>query len=284
MKKMVIAAVTATSILTLSACKGGDSEVVAETKYGNITKEDLYKELKDRYGANGISIIAQKKALTDKYKVSDKEIEKKLDEYRKNPQYKTYVKNHGEDKLKDEIKTQLLIEKAAKDNVKVEDKEVKAYYDSLKGKIRASHILVNDKKTINEVQKKLKKGEKFEDLAKEYSQDPSGQNGGDLGWFEKGKMEKPFEKSAFALKTGEISQPVKTSHGYHLIKKTEERGKYEDMKKDLEKQLLEQKQNDGVTIQEVLKKFEEEAKIKTKDKEIKGQIEDQKTQMQNGQG
>ncbi|MDA7028412.1 peptidylprolyl isomerase [Bacillus sp. CLL-7-23] len=291
MKKMVIAAVTATSILTLSACKGGDSEVVAETKYGNITKDDLYNELRDANGADGVSFAIKKKILKDKYSVSDKDVDKRYDEHIKEPNYKNLVEIYGEDKVKEQVKIELLVEKAKKDAMKVEDKEVKKYYDSLKGKIRASHILVKDKKTIEEVQKKLKNGKKFEDLAKEYGQDQTAQVGGDLGWFEKGKMEKPFEKAAFALKKGKVSEPVKTSHGYHLILKTDEYGKYDDMKKDLKKELIETKQsNPNGAVGEYLNKLEEEGDVKIKDKVIKKLIEQQKKaieeqqKMQNPQG
>ncbi|MBO0518365.1 peptidylprolyl isomerase PrsA, partial [Streptomyces beijiangensis] len=83
MKKIAIAAITATSVLALSACSGGDSEVVAETKAGNITKEDLYQTLKDNAGADALNMLVQQKVLDDKYDVSDKEIDKKLNEYKK---------------------------------------------------------------------------------------------------------------------------------------------------------------------------------------------------------
>ncbi len=234
MKKIAIAAITATSVLALSACSGGDSEVVAETKAGNITKEDLYQTLKDNAGADALNMLVQQKVLDDKYNVSDKEIDKKLNEYKKSmgDQLNQLIEQKGEDFVKEQIKYELLMKKAAKDNIKVTDDDVKEYYDGLKGKIHLSHILVKEKKTAEEVEKKLKKGEKFEDLAKEYSTDGTAEKGGDLGWVGKeDNMDKDFVKAAFALKTGEISGPVKSQFGYHIIKKDEERGKYEDMKK-----------------------------------------------------
>ncbi|MED1738358.1 peptidylprolyl isomerase [Bacillus swezeyi] len=281
MKKIAIAAITATSVLALSACSGGDSEVVAETKAGNVTKEELYDTLKENAGADALNMLVQQKVLDDKYDVSDKEIDKKLNEYKKSmgDQLDALIDQKGEGYVKDQIKYELLMKKAAKDNIKVTDDDVKEYYDSLKGKIRASHILVKEKKTAEEVEKKLKKGEKFEDLAKEYSTDGTAEKGGDLGWFAKeGEMDEAFSKAAFALKTGEVSDPVKTDYGYHIIKKTEERGKYEDMKKDLKKQVKEQKQNNQTELQSVIDKLVKDADLKVKDKDLKKQVEQSQSQ------
>ena len=281
MKKIAIAAITATSVLALSACSGGDSEVVAETKAGNITKEDLYQTLKDNAGADALNMLVQQKVLDDKYNVSDKEIDKKLNEYKKSmgDQLNQLIEQKGEDFVKEQIKYELLMKKAAKDNIKVTDDDVKEYYDGLKGKIHLSHILVKEKKTAEEVEKKLKKGEKFEDLAKEYSTDGTAEKGGDLGWVGKDdNMDKDFVKAAFALKTGEISGPVKSQFGYHIIKKDEERGKYEDMKKDLKKEVQEQKQNDQTELQSVIDKLVKDADLKVKDKELKKQVDQRQAQ------
>jgi len=281
MKKIAIAAITATSVLALSACSGGDSEVVAETKAGNITKEDLYQTLKDNAGADALNMLVQQKVLDDKYNVSDKEIDKKLNEYKKSmgDQLNQLIEQKGEDFVKEQIKYELLMKKAAKDNIKVTDDDVKEYYDGLKGKIHLSHILVKEKKTAEEVEKKLKKGEKFEDLAKEYSTDGTAEKGGDLGWVGKeDNMDKDFVKAAFALKTGEISGPVKSQFGYHIIKKDEERGKYENMKKDLKKEVQEQKQNDQTELQSVIDKLVKDADLKVKDKELKKQVDQRQAQ------
>ncbi|MCY9268584.1 peptidylprolyl isomerase [Bacillus licheniformis] len=281
MKKIAIAAITATSVLALSACSGGDSEVVAETKAGNITKEDLYQTLKDNAGADALNMLVQQKVLDDKYDVSDKEIDKKLNEYKKSmgDQLNQLIDQKGEDFVKEQIKYELLMQKAAKDNIKVTDDDVKEYYDGLKGKIHLSHILVKEKKTAKEVEKKLKKGEKFEDLAKEYSTDGTAEKGGDLGWVGKDdNMDKDFVKAAFALKTGEISGPVKSQFGYHIIKKDEERGKYEDMKKELKKEVQEQKQNDQTELQSVIDKLVKDADLKVKDKELKKQVDQRQAQ------
>lgn len=89
--------------------------------------------------------------------------------------------------------------------------------------VRASHILVDTKMEAQMLKNKIDNGESFEALAKKYSKCPSGQNGGDLGYFHRGDMVKEFEDSAFNLPVGEVSQPVKTQFGWHLIKVTDKR-------------------------------------------------------------
>ena len=87
-------------------------------------------------------------------------------------------------------------------------------------KIKCSHILVKKQSEAMAVLERLKKGESFANLARELSVDRgSGKKGGDLGLFGRGVMVKPFEDAAFKLNKGEISQPVKTEFGYHIIKR-----------------------------------------------------------------
>ncbi|MGG4029807.1 peptidylprolyl isomerase, partial [Bacillus subtilis] len=273
MKKIAIAAITATSILALSACSSGDKEVIAKTDAGDVTKGELYTNMKKTAGASVLTQLVQEKVLDKKYKVSDKEIDNKLKEYKTQlgDQYTALEKQYGKDYLKEQVKYELLTQKAAKDNIKVTDDEIKEYWEGLKGQIRASHILVADKKTAEEIEKKLKKGEKFDALAKEYSTDTgSATNGGELGWISKDneQLDSTFRKAAFKLKTNEVSDPVKTQFGYHIIKKTEERGKYEDMKKELKSEVLEQKLNDSNAVQEAVQKVMKKADIEVKDKDL----------------
>jgi len=88
--------------------------------------------------------------------------------------------------------------------------------------IRASHILVESKEDAVELLNKIKSGETdFETAAAQKSLCPSGSAGGDLGFFGKGMMVKPFEDAAFSLEVGELSEPVQTQFGWHIIKVTE---------------------------------------------------------------
>ncbi len=89
--------------------------------------------------------------------------------------------------------------------------------------VRASHILVDSKEKAQNIKEQLDNGKSFEQLAKEASECPSSEKGGDLGFFGKGDMVKPFERKAFSMDVGDVSGPVKTEFGHHLIKKTDER-------------------------------------------------------------
>lgn len=114
----------------------------------------------------------------------------------------------------------------------VAEADAKKIYDDQVAKIpaqeeiHARHILVEKEDEAKAIIDKLAKGEKFEDIAKTASKDPgSGANGGDLGFFSKGQMVKPFEEAAFALKPGEVSKPVQSQFGWHIIRLEEKRNR-----------------------------------------------------------
>jgi parvulin-like peptidyl-prolyl isomerase len=87
----------------------------------------------------------------------------------------------------------------------------------------ASHILVKTEKEALDIIQKVKGGANFEEIAKKVSTCPSGKGGGDLGYFGRNKMVKAFEDAAFNLDVGQLSAPVKTQFGYHVIKVTGKR-------------------------------------------------------------
>jgi len=84
--------------------------------------------------------------------------------------------------------------------------------------VRAQHILVKTEKEAQNLLEELKKGASFERLAQLHSLCPSGKRGGDLGYFGRGQMVRPFELAAFQLDNGQVSEPVKTEFGWHLVK------------------------------------------------------------------
>lgn len=88
-------------------------------------------------------------------------------------------------------------------------------------RVKAKHILVDQEYQAQDLVKKLNEGVPFEDLAQKFSKCPSGQRGGDLGEFGRGQMVKSFEDAAFSLQPNQVSDPVKTQFGYHLIQRYE---------------------------------------------------------------
>jgi peptidyl-prolyl cis-trans isomerase C len=161
------------------------------------------------------------------------------------------------------LSIQQLVKQEFSQKINVSDKDTKAYYegnpDMFKQpeEIRASHILIKvdpqsdasqkatSYKKMEEIQVKIQKGGDFAALAKEFSQGPSNVKGGDLGFFKRGQMVKPFDEAAFALAPGEVSGIVETRFGYHLIKvfekKSETTSEYGAVKDRL-KQSLEQRE------------------------------------------
>ena len=125
---------------------------------------------------------------------------------------------------KEELLTRFAIRKAI-ENVRVSDDRVKAYYDEHREEmregetIRASHILVDSAEKAEAIRNDILAGKiTFEEAAKKESACPSREQGGDLGEFGRGQMVKEFEDAAFALAPGELSKPVKTEFGWHLIR------------------------------------------------------------------
>lgn len=127
------------------------------------------------------------------------------------------------EKSKESLLQQYALGKLLK-NVEVTEEEIQSFYEEnkevLKEKesVNASHILVEDLEKAEDLYKKIKDGENFEELAKEFSTCPSNAKGGNLGDFTRGQMVKEFDEKVFSMEVGEISEPIKTQFGYHIIK------------------------------------------------------------------
>ena len=156
-----------------------------------------------------------------------------------------------------------LIDQKVANKIVVTDEETKAYYDGnpklfkQPEQVKASHILIKveptaddaakaaARKNFQDIRKKLTGGGDFAELAKEYSEGPSAPKGGDLGYFRRGQMVKPFEEAAFSMKINEVSGLVETRFGYHLIKvydkKPEQTLAYADVKDKIAQRLKQEK-------------------------------------------
>jgi peptidyl-prolyl cis-trans isomerase C len=187
--------------------------------------------------------------------------------------------------IKEKIQRDLALKKLIEDEivpkVTVSESEIRAFYDNnpetfkQPERVKASHILIKvdpkadsaqkaeAKKKIDMVQAKLQKGEDFGALAKKYSEGPSAPKGGDLGYFSRGQMVKPFEDAAFGMKPGEVSGMVETRFGYHLIKVTDKTPEgtipFADVKEKLGEFLKQRKIQEEIQV--YVKNLEETAKI-----------------------
>lgn len=258
---------------------GNDALVSFSNTNLGISAGDLYSEVKGTALSKLIDMI-DTKILLDKYpdkssdadkyvneqydliKTNFKDDKGKFDEESLKEQIYAYYGITDIDKFKDIIRLNYYRTEAVNDYAKksVTDKQIQKYYDeNVYGDISCKHILITPAVTDNmsdedktkadkealqkakDIIKKLKNGESFDDLAKEYSDDTSNKDkGGDLGYFNTGDMLEEFEKAAFALKKGKYTTtPVKTKYGYHIILKTDEKEKpsLEDKKEEIIKTL-----------------------------------------------
>ncbi|MDA2309635.1 peptidylprolyl isomerase PrsA [Bacillus cereus group sp. MYBK35-2] len=279
MKKAMLA-LAATSVIALSACGTSSSDKIVTSKAGDITKDEFYEQMKTQAGKQVLNNMVMEKVLIKNYKVEDKEVDKKYDEMKKQygDQFDTLLKQQGikEETLKTGVRAQLAQEKAIEKTIT--DKELK---DNYKPEIKASHILVKDEATAKKVKEELGQGKSFEELAKQYSEDTgSKEKGGDLGFFGAGKMVKEFEDAAYKLKKDEVSEPVKSQFGYHIIKVTdikEPEKSFEQSKADIKKELVAKKSQDGEFMNDLMMKEIKKADVKVDDKDLKDLFEEKKT-------
>ncbi|AXY08247.1 MULTISPECIES: peptidylprolyl isomerase PrsA [Bacillus] len=260
------------SILMLAACgQKNSSATVATATDSTITKSDFEKQLKDRYGKDMLYEMMAQDVITKKYKVSDDDVDKEVQKAKSQygDQFKNILKNNGlkdEADFKNQIKFKLAMNEAIKKSVT--EKDVKDHY---KPEIKASHILVSDENEAKEIKKKLDAGASFEELAKQESQDLlSKEKGGDLGYFHSGAMTPEFETAAYKLKIGQISDPVQSPNGYHIIKLTGKKDlqPYDKVKDSIRKNLEAERIADPTFSHKLLQKELKKANIKINDSEL----------------
>lgn len=162
--------------------------------------------------------------LLSQYNITEAQLDTYLQSQNKTlADFKSQMRDGIEAQLRDQA-----LRTAVVGTIEPTDDQLEAYFEKNISKydtpeqVRASHILVADEATANKVLDELNNGADFADLAKKYSTDTGTKDkGGDLGWFSRGQMVKEFEDAAFSMKVGEVSKPVKTQYGYHIIKVTD---------------------------------------------------------------
>ena len=177
-----------------------------------LAGEDVAPQLKDVPPKMRYPLLVQ--YLIERHLLAQKALKEGL---ANSEEYKRRLRFYQYKALRDAYFTTKIKPRVTRDKVKEiyerETKKVKPVE-----RIRARHILVSTREEAEKILKELKAGAKFEDLARKYSKDGSKEFGGDLGYFTFDEMVPAFSKAAFALKVGEVSKPVKTEYGWHIIK------------------------------------------------------------------
>ena len=268
LKKSMKKAVLPVAVIgLLVGCSDDESKMVASVDDVEITEAELNKELKAQYGAEVLSALVTNKVIElegkkQDVKVTKDEIQAEYDKYIESyggeEEFLQIISSYGMDvdAVKEDIESYLLTLKLMEADLEIADADVETYFEENKenynqaAEVEASHILVEDKETANEVLKKLNDGGDFAELAKEYSTDASNnEDGGYLGYFGAGQMAEEFETAAFAMKTGEVSsEPVETEFGFHIIKVTDKveakDAVFADVKDQVRQDYLESKVNE----------------------------------------
>lgn len=172
--------------------------------------------------------LVTQKLEKDGFKVADADVEKRYadfvaNELDKNPENKKFYEENaiGKEFIQNAIRSQIYVnefEKRVNDEVLLKSTDLDAAFKEYVIEVKARHILVEQEAKALEIIEKLKNGGDFAALAKAESLDPgSAAKGGDLGFFKRGAMVKEFDSVAFQLKPGEVSEPIKTQFGYHII-------------------------------------------------------------------
>ncbi len=238
MKKAIILMLAGMFVLvSLSGCGTKmEEKVVARVGDRPITVEDLEGEWKNasRLIIQGIPELQRKKELVDKM-IGDQVVIMEA--------YKEGIDNAVEAdtnfaKQKERLILRVLYQKEVVDKSEPTESELKREYQMMQKEAHAWHILVETEEEAGDIYKMLKEGADFAQLAKEKSIDPTVKdNSGDLGFFSWGKMVPEFQEVAFRMKEGEISKPLKTAYGWHVIKLEEfkdvEQPPYEEMKNQI---------------------------------------------------
>lgn len=238
-------------------------KAIAKINGDAISKDELYDVMVKQYGAAAVEqLIADKiiaaEAKKENISITDEDLDKEVDQLKQSyggeEEFNQVLASNNTtvDVLKDELKNYLTMRKLIEPQIEISDEELKTYFEENKDslgeaeQVKASHILVEDEAVAKEVKQKLTDGADFAELAKEYSTDEgSKENGGELGFFPKGTMVAEFEDVAFSLPINEISDPVKSEYGYHIIKVEEKKeakeANFEDSKASIKETLIDQK-------------------------------------------
>ncbi|PZL72458.1 peptidylprolyl isomerase [Enterococcus plantarum] len=288
-KKLILAAAGMFSIFALAACTGG-SQDIATMKGGTITVDDFYNQTKSsQQSQQTVQQMIIFKVFDQKYgkDVSDKEVQAKFDETKKNIEaqggnFADQLKQAGltEKSYKEQIKQSLAYQAGIKAHIKITDADLKAAWETFHPEVEAEIIQVATEDEAKEIKKQLDDGGDFAKIAKEKSTDEATKKDGGKVKFDSQTetISEPVKTAAFKLKDGEVSEPIQATDatGYQstftIVKMIKNKEKGNDMtpyKKELKEIAETAKQNDQEFTQKVTSEVLTEANVKIKDDAFK---------------
>lgn len=233
-----------------------DEEVSLISDQMASSGQPIPAERKEEFRMQVLDSMISRKLLLDEAEernigLSEEDVNARIDEIKAQfpteEEYRTALAQQGltEDRLRKDLKDNLVIQelltREVEDKIVISDQEARGFYDEnpeqflQPAQIQASHIILtlnenigedekaDVRKRLEEIKSRIESGEDFAQVAEETSEGPSAPRGGDLGYFSRGQMVKPFEDAAFALDIGELSEIVETQFGYHLITVTDKK-------------------------------------------------------------
>ena len=251
----VIAVVAALAVVAIVWVVVTNATAVAIVNGQRITRRAFVNRLEQVTGEQVLSDLINEQLIGQaakkaKITVTSAEVDAEMEKLREQigPSFDSVLAQYGmtvED-LQKNMELNLLVFKVSTKDVTVSEDALMSFFEEHKSDydqpemVKASHILVETEEKAKEIKKKLAEGADFAELARSESTDPmSAAEGGDLGFFARGRMVAEFEKAAFAMSPGQTSAPVKSEYGYHIIRVTDRKDAHEatfdDVKDDIER-------------------------------------------------
>ena len=297
-KKAILPVALSISVIGLAGCSSGGTKYIS-SKAGDVTEKDIVESIGSSQLSKTATSMMVQKVLLDKYKgkIDEKSIDEQLqkvqEQYGGKDKFEQLLKQQGFtlDKYKDGLKVKAAQTLMINDYAGTTEDKLKESYEKNKHQYHLAHILISvksdsnpnglsdedAKKKAEEILKKIKDGADFATLAKEnFNDSANASNGGDLGWSSKedNSFVSEFSSAAYALSKDQVSDVVKTSFGYHIIKVLDTKdSSFDELKTSLEEKAAEQAvQKDSAIVSKALKKLFEEYNVKSDNNDVETYI------------
>ncbi len=282
----VIAVVAALAVVAIVWVVITNATAVAIVNGQRITRRAFVNRLEQITGEQVLSDLINEQLIGQaakkaKITVTSAEVEAEMEKLREQigPSFDSVLAQYGmtvED-LRKNMELNLLVFKVSTKDITVSEDALMAFFEEHKSDydqpemVKASHILVETEEKAKDIQKKLAEGADFAELARSESTDPmSAAEGGDVGFFARGRMVPEFEKAAFAMSPGQTGAPVKSEYGYHIIRVTDRKDAHEatfdEVKEDIERTI---KGNQAKSAQALAAELRLEADVTITDSKYK---------------